>query len=175
MEHNFEIYTDGSASNVHECAGAYCAIVVHNGRTLPPTVGVKVPAKIGGMEIQAVNAALELVHKTMESLSMLRDVKRVTVNIFTDSTYVVNCATGAMKRNANQAEWRRFDELARDLSPCIQHTNRNTIPQQAMCDHIAGQFRGAAESLLRNNSSSSSAPTSPRPPTAMAFGTQSPI
>ena len=168
---HFDIYTDGSASNLGECAGAFCAIVVHNGVTFPPAVGVKVPGKIGGMEIQAVCAGLEAVRNYADKNHYYSGPGRV--NIFTDSTYVVNCATGKMRRTANQAEWRRFDELARGIDLCIQHTNRNTIPQQAACDEIAGKLREQAEWVLRSyalslrtsssSSDSSTTNSSPQP------------
>lgn len=146
----FKVYTDGSASNIGICAGAYCAVVQLDEEWWSVS-GTQVPAKIGGMEIRAVSAALESIRIRMDEDGA--PIGTAEVDIFTDSTYVVNCATGKMRRNANLAEWSRFDSASRGLCLFIRHTNRNTIPQQAYCDIVAGEMREAAERIMNDRQS----------------------
>lgn len=142
----FTVFTDGSASTLGECAGAYCAVVNYDDCEWVVR-GSQVPAKIGGMEIRGVIAALESIVRYMENLPFKFQGVKPEVRVLTDSMYVVNCATGRARRTANRPEWRRFDELASLFTLRIQHTNRNTLPQQALCDQIAGDMRKAAESV----------------------------
>ena len=145
----FNVYTDGSAGVGGSASGAYSAVVECSGRAWL-VAGTKVPAKIGGMEVQAVSAALESIQNfILDEHPMESDS---TVMVYTDSMYVVNCATGKFKRIKNLSEWSQFDRHSKGLEICIQHTNRNTIPQQALCDELAGKLREATESLAQESS-----------------------
>jgi ribonuclease HI len=95
------------------------------------------------MELMAVNAALNFVIQESNGAK-----NGYAVEIYCDSTYVADCATGAKKRSANQPEWSMFDNLAKGMKITIQHTSRNTLGPQEHCDIVAGIIRKKLEELL---------------------------
>lgn len=145
----FKIYTDGSASTQGKRCGSFCAVIQEytmESLTAPKThmtAGTVFPSSIGRMELMAVNAALNLVIQECNGIK-----NGYTVEIYCDSTYVADCATGAKKRSANQPEWAMFDSLARGMEIMIQQASRNTLRPQEHCDIVAGEIRKKLEELL---------------------------
>src|ERR1035437_469678 len=127
----FNIYTDGSAKATGLRAGSFCSVVVSDTGIRKLRCGTSVPSSIGKMEIMGVCAGLETVLEIMDGNKW-----GYSVHIYCDSEYVVNCATGRYKRTKNQNEWAIFDRFASGLNISIEHTNRNTLPDQAICDDV---------------------------------------
>lgn len=145
----FKIYTDGSASTQGKRCGSFCAVIheytedVAEAIKTHMTGGTVFPSSIGRMELMAVNAALNLVIQECNGVK-----NGYTVEIYCDSTYVADCATGAKKRSANQPEWSMFDNLARGMEITIQQASRNTLRPQEHCDTVAGVIRQKLEEVL---------------------------
>lgn len=137
------IYTDGSASTHAPKAGAFCAVIIFDDTEKHIISGSAFPTSIGKMELTAINAALNFV---LDQLYQTRT--GYTVEILSDSTYVVGCASGQSKRSKNLAEWALFDFLVRGMDARISHVSRNTVVDQAECDELAGLMRQSAETTF---------------------------
>jgi ribonuclease HI len=147
---NFRIYTDGSASTLGKRCGSFCAVIQeydspedHEPIRTHMTGGTVFPSSIGRMELMAVNAALNLVVQECNGSK-----SGYSIEVYCDSTYVADCATGSKKRSANQPEWSMFDNLARGMDIVIQQASRNTLKPQEHCDTVAGVIRQKLEETL---------------------------
>ena len=63
------------------------------------------------------------------------------VKLYSDSQFFVQTVLGRYERRANLRLWTYWDEVARDVDLFISWTPRNTLPEQAQCDELAGQVR----------------------------------
>ena len=108
---NYECYTDGAYSPLRD-QGGIGVVYIRN--------GVKLFEYSKGFK-KTTNNRMEI----LAALVVLRSIKSKidTLTIYTDSMYVIGCATLGWKRNKNIAMWNMFDvELARvsKLCPNIQ-------------------------------------------------------
>ena len=108
---NYERYTDGAYSPSRD-QGGVGIVYIRNGKKLfEYSKGFKKTTN-NRMEILAVLVVLRSIKSKIDTLT-----------IYTDSMYVIGCATLGWKRNKNLAMWNMFDsELARvsKLCPNIQ-------------------------------------------------------
>ena len=126
------LYTDGAASG-NPGPGGYGAIL-----------------RCGSHEKELSGGFACTTNNRMELLAVIRGLEAIrwegaVVNVFSDSTYVVNTVTQGWKRKKNQDLWARFDELATRF-----RLNFNWIkghaghPENERCDRLAVAAYSAA-------------------------------
>lgn len=130
----YEIYTDGSASTHGVKAGGYAAVILRNGTFFHMPFGGEAMTTIGLMEMRAIIVSLEYIQKQS-------DAKQAKVSVYCDRQDVVLSATGVYGRKSNRDEWKRFDKAAKGLDLSISHIPRNSNPNSAKCDELAGEIR----------------------------------
>lgn len=119
------LYTDGAASG-NPGPGGYGAIL-----------------RCGSLEKELSGGFARTTNNRMELLAVIKGLEAIRwegaeVNVFSDSTYVVNTITLGWKRKKNQDLWARFDELAGHFK-----LNFNWIkghaghPENERCDRLA--------------------------------------
>ena len=121
----YTIYTDGAYSSLRNQGG--CGVVIlKNEQVIKTFSKCYMQTTNNRMEILAVLNAVELFKNTTHS-----------VNIYTDSMYVVGSLTLNWKRNANLDLWEKFNSY--DLSKFnflhVKGHNDNTYNE--MCDDLA--------------------------------------
>ena len=129
-----DLYTDGACSG-NPGKGGFGGILMYNGRE----------KEYSGYEPETTNNRMEI----LAVLVVLRSIKSKidTLTIYTDSMYVIGCATLGWKRNKNLAMWNMFDsELARvsKLCPNIQF--------QHVKGHSTNQWNNYVDKLAVNAS-----------------------
>ena len=108
---NYECYTDGAYSPLRDQGGVGVVYIRNGIKLFEYSKGFKKTTN-NRMEILAVLVVLRSIKSKIDTLT-----------IYTDSMYVIGCATLGWKRNKNLAMWNMFDsELARvsKLCPNIQ-------------------------------------------------------
>jgi len=94
------VYTDGSC------------------RPNPGRGGWAYVALLPDCEIHESGAEKYTTNNRMELTAVLRVLEDFTTilefTIYTDSLYVINCATGKWSRSKNEQEWTRYTELAKN-------------------------------------------------------------
>lgn len=132
---SYECYTDGAYSSVRN-QGGIGVVFLRNGK--------KVFEKSQGYK-HTTNNQMEIVATLLVLKSFKSPVDSIT--IYTDSMYVIGCATLGWKRNKNLAIWNMFDsELARvsKLCPNIQF--------QHVKGHANNQWNNYVDKLAVNAS-----------------------
>lgn len=119
------VYTDGAYSSSRN-QGGWSYVVLYKNQLIKKEFGGVKATTNNRMEILAVLNAVELFKNTTQS-----------VNIYTDSMYVVGSLTLNWKRNANLDLWEKFNSY--DLSKFnflhVKGHNDNTYNE--MCDDLA--------------------------------------
>ncbi len=119
------VYTDGAYSSSRD-QGGWSYVVLYKNQLIKKEFGGVKATTNNRMEILAVLNAVELFKNTTQS-----------VNIYTDSMYVVGSLTLNWKRNANLDLWEKFNSY--DLSKFnflhVKGHNDNTYNE--MCDDLA--------------------------------------
>lgn len=119
------VYTDGAYSSSRD-QGGWSYVVLYKNHLIKKEFGGVKATTNNRMEILAVLNAVELFKNTTHS-----------VNIYTDSMYVVGSLTLNWKRNANLDLWEKFNSY--DLSKFnflhVKGHNDNTYNE--MCDDLA--------------------------------------
>lgn len=119
------VYTDGAYSSSRD-QGGWSYVVLYKNHLIKKEFGGIKATTNNRMEILAVLNAVELFKNTTHS-----------VNIYTDSMYVVGSLTLNWKRNANLDLWEKFNSY--DLSKFnflhVKGHNDNTYNE--MCDDLA--------------------------------------
>lgn len=119
------VYTDGAYSSSRD-QGGWSYVVLYKNHLIKKEFGGVKATTNNRMEILAVLNAVELFKNTTQS-----------VNIYTDSMYVVGSLTLNWKRNANLDLWEKFNSY--DLSKFnflhVKGHNDNTYNE--MCDDLA--------------------------------------
>ena len=119
------VYTDGAYSSSRN-QGGWSYVVLYKNHLIKKEFGGIKATTNNRMEILAVLNAVELFKNTTQS-----------VNIYTDSMYVVGSLTLNWKRNANLDLWEKFNSY--DLSKFnflhVKGHNDNTYNE--MCDDLA--------------------------------------
>lgn len=94
------LYTDGSCIP-NPGKGGWGWVLISNDMEIEENGG-KMKTTNNEMEMMAV----------LEGLSFLENEStKLTINIYSDSQYVINCATGKWKRNKNLELWEKLDKL----------------------------------------------------------------
>lgn len=102
---NLEIYTDGAYSPLKD-QGGIGIIFCNNGEKIKEFNKMFKHVTNNKMELMAVIIALQTVLKN--SLGNF-------VTIFTDSQYVIGCATKGWKRKKNIRLWNRYNQVKQEL------------------------------------------------------------
>lgn len=93
------VYTDGSCAPTNPGPGGWGFIALFPEHEL----------HINGGEKHTTNNVMELT-AVIEALKQLNFVKKLL--IYSDSTYVINCAEGKWQRKKNQELWKKYDSHA---------------------------------------------------------------
>ena len=108
---NYVLYTDGAYSSLRDQGGVGLIILKDNKKILEYSRMYKgVTNNI--MELGAVIIGLKAIKNCIDSLI-----------IFTDSMYVIGCATKGWKRSKNKSLWKEFDkqfQRVQELCPNIE-------------------------------------------------------
>ena len=132
---NYECYTDGAYSPARD-QGGVGVVYIRN--------GIKLFEYSKGFK-KTTNNRMEI----LAALVVLRSIKSKidTLTIYTDSMYVIGCATLGWKRNKNLAIWNMFDsELARVAKLCPN------IQFQHVKGHANNQWNNYVDKLAVNAS-----------------------
>lgn len=95
---NYECYTDGAYSSIRNQGGIGIIFIRNNQKVFEFSKGFKNTTN-NRMEIGAVLLTLSCFNTKVDSIT-----------IYTDSMYVIGCATLGWKRKKNKALWKQFDE-----------------------------------------------------------------
>lgn len=101
---NYECYTDGAYSSSRN-QGGIGVVFIRNGKKITEYSKAFKKTTNNQMEIMAALAALRCFRSSVDSIT-----------IYTDSMYVVGCATLGWKRNKNGILWAAFDEELKRVS-----------------------------------------------------------
>lgn len=101
---NYECYTDGAYSSTRNQGGVGIVFLRNGTKILEYSRGYKKTTN-NQMEITAALIALKGFKKSVDSII-----------IYTDSMYVIGCATLGWKRNKNKILWKLFDEEFKRVS-----------------------------------------------------------
>lgn len=108
---NYVLYTDGAYSSLRDQGGIGLIILKDNKKILEYSEMYKgVTNNI--MELGAVIIGLKAIKNCIDSLI-----------IFTDSMYVIGCATKGWKRSKNKSLWKEFDkqfQRVQELCPNVE-------------------------------------------------------
>lgn len=138
--HKFEIYTDGAYSSKRNQGGVGIVILRDNKLVQKYSKGYKNTTN-NRMELIAVITALKAVQKPIDNLT-----------IYSDSMYVIGCATLGWKRKKNQLLWKVFDETFEKAQSLVsteivfEHVKGHEGDKyNEMCDNLAvnaSQYEG---------------------------------
>lgn len=101
---NYECYTDGAYSSSRK-QGGIGIVFIRNGKKITEYSKAFKNTTNNQMEIMAALAALRCFQSHVDSIT-----------IYTDSMYVVGCASLGWKRNKNGILWAAFDEELKRVS-----------------------------------------------------------
>ena len=119
------VYTDGAYSSSRDQGGWSYVVLYKNHLIKKEFGGVKATTNTR-MEILAVLYAVELFKNTTQS-----------VNIYTDSMYVVGSLTLNWKRNANLDLWEKFNSYDLSKFNFLHVKGHNDNKYNEMCDDLA--------------------------------------
>lgn len=132
---NYECYTDGAYSPARDQGGVGVVYIRNGIKLFEYSKGFKKTTN-NRMEILAVLVVLRSIKSKIDTLT-----------IYTDSMYVIGCATLGWKRNKNLAMWNMFDsELARVAKLCPN------IQFQHVKGHSNNQWNNYVDKLAVNAS-----------------------
>ena len=119
------VYTDGAYSSSRD-QGGWSYIVLYKNQLIKKEFGGVKATTNNRMEILAVLNAVELFKNTTHS-----------VNIYTDSMYVVGSLTLNWKRNANLDLWEKFNSYDLSKFNFLHVKGHNDNKYNEMCDDLA--------------------------------------
>ena len=119
------IYTDGAYSSSRD-QGGWSYVVLYKNHLIKKEFGGVKSTTNNRMEILAVLNAVELFKNTTQS-----------VNIYTDSMYVVGSLTLNWKRNANLDLWEKFNSYDLSKFNFLHVKGHNDNKYNEMCDDLA--------------------------------------
>lgn len=128
---NLVIYTDGAYSSLRD-QGGVGIVILQDGKKILEYSNMYKRTTNNQMELGAVIIALRVIKSTYESIV-----------IYTDSQYVIGCATLGWKRKKNVKLWQEFDlqySRVKELCPNItfEHVKgHNGDMWNEHCDKIA--------------------------------------
>ena len=134
---NYECYTDGAYSSARNQGGIGIVFLRDGQKVLEYSKGFKDTTN-NRMEIGAALAVFKCFKKPVESIT-----------IYTDSMYVIGCATLGWKRKKNIELWEQFDkEYARVLALCPD------IKFQHVKGHASDKWNNYVDELAQGASAS---------------------
>ena len=119
------VYTDGAYSSSRD-QGGWSYVVLYKNQLIKKEFGGIKATTNNRMEILAVLNAIELFKNTTHS-----------VNIYTDSMYVVGSLTLNWKRNANLDLWEKFNSYDLSKFNFLHVKGHNDNKYNEMCDDLA--------------------------------------
>lgn len=119
------VYTDGAYSSSRD-QGGWSYVVLYKNQLIKKEFGGVKSTTNNRMEILAVLNAVELFKNTTQS-----------VNIYTDSMYVVGSLTLNWKRNANLDLWEKFNSYDLSKFNFLHVKGHNDNKYNEMCDDLA--------------------------------------
>lgn len=119
------IYTDGAYSSSRD-QGGWSYVVLYKNHLIKKEFGGVKATTNNRMEILAVLNAVELFKNTTQS-----------VNIYTDSMYVVGSLTLNWKRNANLDLWEKFNSYDLSKFNFLHVKGHNDNKYNEICDDLA--------------------------------------
>lgn len=119
------VYTDGAYSSSRD-QGGWSYVVLYKNHLIKKEFGGVKATTNNRMEILAVLNAVELFKNTTHS-----------VNIYTDSMYVVGSLTLNWKRNANLDLWEKFNSYDLSKFNFLHVKGHNDNKYNEMCDDLA--------------------------------------
>ena len=119
------VYTDGAYSSSRN-QGGWSYVVLYKNHLIKKEFGGVKATTNNRMEILAVLNAVELFKNTTQS-----------VNIYTDSMYVVGSLTLNWKRNANLDLWEKFNSYDLSKFNFLHVKGHNDNKYNEMCDDLA--------------------------------------
>lgn len=119
------VYTDGAYSSSRD-QGGWSYVVLYKNHLIKKEFGGIKATTNNRMEILAVLNAVELFKNTTHS-----------VNIYTDSMYVVGSLTLNWKRNANLDLWEKFNSYDLSKFNFLHVKGHNDNKYNEMCDDLA--------------------------------------
>ena len=119
------VYTDGAYSSSRD-QGGWSYVVLYKNQLIKKEFGGVKATTNNRMEILAVLNAVELFKNTTQS-----------VNIYTDSMYVVGSLTLNWKRNANLDLWEKFNSYDLSKFNFLHVKGHNDNKYNEMCDDLA--------------------------------------
>ena len=119
------VYTDGAYSSSRD-QGGWSYVVLYKNHLIKKEFGGVKSTTNNRMEILAVLNAVELFKNTTHS-----------VNIYTDSMYVVGSLTLNWKRNANLDLWEKFNSYDLSKFNFLHVKGHNDNKYNEMCDDLA--------------------------------------
>ena len=119
------VYTDGAYSSSRD-QGGWSYVVLYKNHLIKKEFGGVKSTTNNRMEILAVLNAVELFKNTTQS-----------VNIYTDSMYVVGSLTLNWKRNANLDLWEKFNSYDLSKFNFLHVKGHNDNKYNEMCDDLA--------------------------------------
>lgn len=119
------VYTDGAYSSSRD-QGGWSYVVLYKNQLIKKEFGGIKATTNNRMEILAVLNAVELFKNTTQS-----------VNIYTDSMYVVGSLTLNWKRNANLDLWEKFNSYDLSKFNFLHVKGHNDNKYNEMCDDLA--------------------------------------
>lgn len=128
---NLEIYTDGAFSSSRD-QGGIGIIILKNGKLILEYSKMYRQVSNNKMELGAVVVALRAIKGKVDSIT-----------IYTDSMYVIGCATLGWRRKKNKPLWKEFDiqynrlhELCNNIE--FKHVKgHNGNVYNELCDRLA--------------------------------------
>lgn len=119
------VYTDGAYSSSRD-QGGWSYVVLYKNHLIKKEFGGVKATTNNRMEILAVLNAVELFKNTTQS-----------INIYTDSMYVVGSLTLNWKRNANLDLWEKFNSYDLSKFNFLHVKGHNDNKYNEMCDDLA--------------------------------------
>ena len=119
------VYTDGAYSSSRD-QGGWSYVVLYKNQLIKKEFGGVKATTNNRMEILAVLNAVELFKNITQS-----------VNIYTDSMYVVGSLTLNWKRNANLDLWEKFNSYDLSKFNFLHVKGHNDNKYNEMCDDLA--------------------------------------
>lgn len=119
------VYTDGAYSSSRD-QGGWSYVVLYKNHLIKKEFGGVKATTNNRMEILAVLNAVELFKNTTQS-----------INIYTDSMYVVGSLTLNWKRNANLDLWEKFNSYDLSKFNFLHVKGHNNNKYNEICDDLA--------------------------------------
>lgn len=128
---NYIIYTDGAYSSKRD-QGGVGIVILRDGQLIQKFNKAFKKTTNNRMELRAVIFALQAIQKEIDSLT-----------IYSDSMYVIGCATLGWKRKKNQVLWKLYDEVFEKAQTLV----KNPIEFKHVKGHDGDKYNEICDNL----------------------------